>query len=118
MLVARFFTDIKTEYGTVKGTVNIGDSLLAKGHIVIRIATMNGDWSRIVQLSAGKRDYLFTDVPKNRYRVQAWLTDRADGAYQGGSPIPLKFALPSGDYPDDIDVRPKWTVEQVTITLQ
>jgi hypothetical protein len=46
------------------------------------------------------------------------LTNRADGAYEGGKPIPLQFALPSGDYSDLIDVRPKWTVEHVDITLR
>jgi hypothetical protein len=117
-LICRFFTDVKTEYGTIKGSVIVADSLLKQGHIVIRVASSGGDWSRILQLPAGKRDYFFTDVPRNHYHVQAWLTDRDDGVYQGGSPIPLKFAFPSGDYPDDIDVRPKWAVEHVDITLQ
>jgi hypothetical protein len=45
------------------------------------------------------------------------VTDRPDGGYDGGSPIPLKFALPSGDYPDDLDVRPKWTLEHIDIQL-
>jgi hypothetical protein len=117
-LICRFFTDVKTEYGTIKGTVSVADSALAKGHIVIRVASSGNEWTRILQLPAGKRDYMFTDVPRNHYHVQAWLTDRADGEYQGGSPIPLKFAFPSGDYPDDIDVRPKWAVEHVDITLQ
>ena len=118
ILHAGFFTGEITEFGTVSGEVSISDSILQSGHIVIRLLTDDGKVQSQLQLEKGIRTYLFAKIPKGKYRVQAWLTNRADGAYEGGSPIPLHFALPSGDYSDFIDVRPKWTVEHVDITLR
>ncbi len=115
---ASFFTGEQTEYGTVSGKIVIADSILQSGHLVVRLLSEEGVQAQIRQLPAGVTAYSFTAVDKGKYRVQAWLTTRADGGYEGGSPEPLRFALPSGDYPDLIDVRPRWTLENIDITLQ
>lgn len=117
-IITHFFTAERTEYGTVSGSVTTADSSRSGGSIVVRLISSDGAWNRTLSLPAGSHDYIFDKVPKNRYRVQAWLTERPDRGYEGGTPIPLKFALPSGDYPDEIDVRPKWTLEHIDIQLQ
>lgn len=117
-IISGFFTGDVTEFGTVSGEVFISDSILQAGHIVIRLVNEDGKVERMVQLPKAVKTYQFDRIQKGKYRVQAWLTNRADGAYEGGKPIPLQFALPSGDYSDLIDVRPKWTVEHVDITLR
>jgi hypothetical protein len=117
-IITGFFTGEVTEFGTVSGEILISDSILHSGHIVIRLVNEDGKVERMVQLPNGVKTYQFDKIAKGKYRVQAWLTNRSDGEYEGGKPIPLRFALPSGDYPDLIDVRPKWTVEHVDITLR
>lgn len=117
-LLTRFFTTDRAEYGTVSGTITTADSNVAGARIVVRLLSSDGLWTQKKILPAGVHDYVFDKIPKNRYRVEAWITRLPDGSYDGGSPIPLKFALPSGDYPDELDVRPKWTLEHVDIKLQ
>ncbi len=118
LLSSAFFTGDITEYGTISGQIIVSDSILQSAHCVIRLSSEGGGWTQILQLKTHVKTYTFENIPKGLYRVQAWITAREDGAYEGGTPRPLKFALPSGDYPDAIDVRPRWTVEHIDIPLQ
>ncbi len=118
VISSAFFTGDITEYGTISGQIIVSDSILQSAHCVIRLSSEGGGWTQILQLKPHIKTYTFENIPKGLYRVQAWITAREDGGYEGGKPKPLKFALPSGDYPDAIDVRPRWTVEHIDIPLQ
>jgi hypothetical protein len=73
---------------------------------------------RSVTLPLDNRSFIFDRVPRGKYRVRGWINTRADGKYDAGSVIPFRFAAPSGDYPDAIDVRPRWTVEKVNFEIK
>ena len=118
ILTSAFFTGDITEFGTISGKILVTDSILQGGHCAIRLKSEGGGYTRILQLKPMEKNYLFENIPKGLYRIQAWVTPREDGSYEGGQPMPLRFAMPSGDYPDAIDVRPRWTVEHIDIPLQ
>jgi hypothetical protein len=108
------------ETGVVKGTVTFNDTLFnpAEHRIGIEITDAGLNFSQRIVLSEGRNNFLFPHVPRGKYKVHAWLTSDPEGSYDGGSIKPFRFAMPSGEYSEEIDVRPRWTVENVNIDLR
>ena len=117
----RFFTGDEREFGTISGEITISDSLVkteSGKKITIQLLTSNDVTFRSVTLPLGKRSFVFDRVPRGKYRVRGWVSANAGGKYDAGSIIPFRFGAPSGDYPDMIDVRPRWTVEKVNFEIR
>lgn len=116
-----FFTGDEREFGTISGEISMPDSLGKKDSamkITIQLLTSNDVTFRSVTLPIGKRSFIFDHVPRGKYRVRGWVSNDAGGKYDTGSIIPFRFGAPSGDYPDMIDVRPRWTVEKVNFEIR
>ncbi len=116
-----FFTGDEREFGTISGEITMSDTLMKKDSgmkITIQLLTSNETTFRSVTLPLGKRSFIFDHVPRGKYRVRGWVSTNAGGKYDTGSIIPFRFGAPSGDYPDMIDVRPRWTVEKVNFELR
>lgn len=108
------------ETGVVKGTVTFNDTLFnpAEHRIGVEITDAGSNFSQRIVLSEGRNNFSFPHVPRGKYKVHAWLTSDPEGSYDGGSIKPFRFAMPSGEYSEEIDVRPRWTVENVNIDLR
>ena len=117
-----FFTGDEREFGTISGEIALSDTLIKKDSglkkITIQLLTSNDVTFRSVTLPLDKRSFVFDRVPRGKYRVRGWLNANGDAKYDAGSVIPFRFGAPSGDYPDLIDVRPRWTVEKVNFEIR
>lgn len=117
----RFFTGDDREFGTISGEIAMSDSLIRKdtaAKVTIQLLTSEDATFRSVTLPLGKRSFVFDRIPRGKYRVRGWLSTGGIGKYDAGSVIPFRFGAPSGDYPDMIDVRPRWTVEKVNFEIR
>ena len=86
--------------------------------VTIQLLTSEDVTFRSVTLPLGKHSYIFDRVPRGKYRVRGWVSTTPGGKYDAGSVIPYRFGAPSGDYPDMLDVRPRWTVEKVNFEIR
>jgi hypothetical protein len=117
----RFFTGDEREFGSISGEITVSDSLQltdSNKKVTIQLLTSDGQPFRTVTLQTGKRSYAFNKVPRGKYRVRGWISISGNGKYDPGSVIPFRFGAPSGDYPDVIDVRPRWAVEKVNFEIK
>ena len=117
----RFFSGDDREFGTISGEITLPDSLMkldSSLKITIQLLTSDDVTFRSVTLPLGKHSYVFDHVPRGKYRVRGWISTKEGGKYDAGSVIPFRFGAPSGDYPDMIDVRPRWTVEKVNFEIR
>lgn len=115
----RFFTGDNREFGIISGEVSLADRTKETDttkKITIQLLTSDGVVFRVVNLPIGKLGYIFEKVPRGKYRVRGWIGSAKE--YDPGSVIPFRFGEPSGDYPDAIDVRPRWTVEKVNFEIK
>ncbi|MDP4237364.1 MAG: Ig-like domain-containing protein [Bacteroidota bacterium] len=116
----RFFTGDEREFGTISGEVTLSDSVQSKDtstKVTVQLLTSEDVVFRVVTLPFGKRSYLFDRIPRGKYRVRGWISTTASGKYDPGSVIPFRFGAPSGDYPDLIDVRPRWALENIKFEI-
>jgi hypothetical protein len=119
MFLFRFFTGDEREFGTISGEIT--DSTVkidSSKKVTIQLLTSDDQPFRTVTLPLGKHAYIFEKVPRGKYRVRGWVSTNGDGKFDPGSVIPFRFGAPSGDYPDMIDVRPRWTVEKVNFEIR
>ncbi len=117
----RFFSGDEREFGTISGEITQPDSLMkldTSMKVTIQLLTSDDVTFRSVTLPPGKHSYIFDRVPRGKYRVRGWVSKTEGGKYDPGSVIPFRFGAPSGDYPDMIDVRPRWTVEKVNFEIR
>jgi hypothetical protein len=117
----RFFSGDDREFGTISGEITISDSLIkldSSMKVTIQLLTSGDAVFRTVNLSLGKLSYIFDRVPRGKYRLRGWLSKTEGGKYDAGSVIPFRFAAPSGDYPDMVDVRPRWTLEKLNFEIR
>ncbi|MEO6941051.1 MAG: Ig-like domain-containing protein [Candidatus Kapaibacterium sp.] len=117
----RFQTVDPREEGKVAGEVGVADSAWKRNpnaRYVVELIGSSSDYLRRVQLPQGSATYEFDRVPMGKYRVRGYIVEGANGRFDAGSVIPYKFSAPSGDFPTEIDVRPRWTIDKVNILLK
>lgn len=116
----RFKTSDMEETGTITGTVTFNDSLYnpAENRIVVEVANPSVNFRERKVLSEGRNNYSFSSLPKGRYKVRAFLTVHPDNLFDQGRISPFQFAMPSGEYDTEIDIRPRWTVDKVDFEIK
>ena len=121
LFLIRFFTGDEKEFGTISGEITIADSLFKADtsiKVTIQLLTSDDATFRTVTLPIGKHSFIFERVLRGKYHVRGWVSTKPGGKYDAGSVIPFRFGAASGDYPDMIDVRPRWTVEKVNFEIK
>lgn len=115
-----FFTEDPRDFGTVSGEITFADSLYnpATHRIVVQLVNVGTNAIMRKVLSEGRLKYTFENVPAGRYKVRAWLAEAASNAWFGGQIRPFNHAMPTGEYLDQIDVRSRWTVDDVNFELK
>jgi hypothetical protein len=115
-IIIRFFTESGDDYGSLSGSVFIY-SLRHGTKIIIDAEETSTKKHYQTSIDASNK-YSFSSLPRGRYLVRAWLTTSENGKYQGGSIKPFLFALPLSRYDAEIDIRPRWKVDNVDIELK
>ncbi len=67
--------------------------------------------------ASGKAAWAFQDIPPGTYRLSAWFDANSDGEYGTGSPYPFVPSERYGVLSTDLVIRPRWTVENVQVTI-
>lgn len=116
----RFKTSDIEETGNITGTVTFNDSLYnpAENRVVVEVANPSVNFRERKVLSEGRNTYTFTSLPRGKYKVRAFLTVHPDNLFDLGRIIPFQFAMPSGEYETEIDIRPRWTVDKVDFEIK
>lgn len=118
---ARFFTVDPKDFGSVSGEITYPDSVYNPAAHRIVVQLINAETHVVTRkvLSEGRTTYAFETVSPGRYRLRAWLSSGSDAAaWNGGEIAPFRFAMPTGEYPELIDVRSRWTVDDVNFELK
>lgn len=118
--ILRFHTEDLRDAGTVSGTVSFADSIYnpATHRVVIQLINVESNTRMRKVLSEGRSTYSFDRVPAGRYKVRGWLTEMENNMWLGGKVHPFSTSMPTGEYQELIDVRSRWTVEDVNFDLK
>lgn len=117
----RFQTTDVRENGRMTGTITMEDSLWARSplrRLAVEILGTEERDRQIQLLPERTLTYAFDRVPRGRYRVRAYLVRDETLRFYGGSVVPYVFAMPSGDFPGEVDVRPRWSVDRVDFLVK
>ncbi len=116
----RFWVGDIEETGTITGTVTFDDAIYSAADFRVVVELINlGTGEKIRKpLSEGRNVFSFARLQRGKYRIRGFLSDNDFNFFNTGTVQPFRFAMPSGDYPEEIDVRPRWTVDNVNFDLK
>lgn len=118
--VRRFRTFDVSSGGRLSGAISIADSFFTqypRSVLVVQLL-LNGTIVRTLVLPHGVTSFAFDEVPGDRYRVRAYLNKDGGTAYDPGSPYPWRFGVPTGDFPGDIEARPRWEIAKINFEVK
>jgi hypothetical protein len=118
--VRRFRTIDLSSGGRLSGSISVADSFFtgySQSLLVVQLL-LNGTVSRELVLGHGDTTFAFDQVPGDRYRVRAYLNKEGGTAYDPGNPYPWRFGVPTGDFPGDIDARPRWEIAKINFEVK
>jgi hypothetical protein len=106
--------------GRLSGAITIADSFFVKNPASVLVVQLlaNGSLVRETVLPHGETKFAFDEVPGDKYRVQAFLNRDGGRAYDAGSPYPWRFGVPSGDFPGDVEARPRWEIAKINFEVK
>ncbi len=104
-------------YGTVAGSVADVDSVGAGCRYVLTMRAKDGSRQfRIVLPAVGPWE--IKDVPPGTYTLSGFCDADGNGVYGYGQAFPYGTAERFADYGSELVVRPRWTMENVTLTFR
>jgi hypothetical protein len=116
-----FFTEDPRDFGNVAGEITYPDSIYnpATHRVIVQLINTATNVKTEKVLSEGRTKYTFENVSPGKYKLRAWLSTAADNnAWRGGQIFPFVYAMPTGEYPELIDVRSRWSVDDVNFDLK
>lgn len=118
--VRRFETDDRKDNGRLSGTITVTDSvsLSVNARLVVELLSSSGEVVQVKQLPVGKTTYTFDQVPKGKYRVRGFISEDGSLVFFPGTIVPFRFAAPNGDFPGEVDVRLRWSVDKVDFKVE
>ncbi len=120
-LVRRFQTGDRKDNGKLSGVIQIADSLWTRSsseNLIVELIGIGHNERQIQHLGKRATAYTFDQVPRGKYRIRAYLSIDGSMRFESGSVMPWRFAAPNGDFPGEVDVRPRWAVDKVDFRVQ
>jgi hypothetical protein len=121
IIVRRFQTGDRKDNGKLSGVIQIADSLWSRStseNLIVELIGIGHDERQIQRLGKRVTAYTFDQVPRGKYRIRAYLSLDGSMRFESGSIVPWRFAAPNGDFPGEVDVRPRWSVDKVDFRVQ
>lgn len=118
--IRRFRTFDLSSGGRLSGAITIVDSFFTqypRSVLVVQLL-LGGNVVRELILPHGTRTFAFDRVPGDRYRVRAYLNLEGDRSYDPGQPYPWRFGVPTGDFPGDVEARPRWEIAKINFDVK
>jgi hypothetical protein len=121
IIVRRFQTGDRKDNGKLSGNIQIEDSLWSRSNsetLIVELIGIGSNEKQVQQLPKRATAYSFDQVPRGKHRVRAYLSLDGSMRFESGSVLPWRFAAPNGDFPGEVDVRPRWSVDKVDFKVQ
>ena len=109
------------DFGRISGDIAIQDSFFAQnpvGALVIQAINTRTNEQRSIVLKHGEKHFSFDALPPGNYRIRAYLNRDGKPVYDPGSVQLWRFGVPTGDFPKDLEVRPRWETKQVNFEVR
>lgn len=121
VIVRRFLTGDRRDNGRLSGNILMEDSLWSRSSsesVIVELIGIGHDERQSLHLARRTTSYTFEQVPRGKYRVRAYLSLDGSARFESGNVQPWRFAAPNGDFPGEVDVRPRWAVDKVDFRVQ
>jgi hypothetical protein len=121
IIVRRFMTGDRRDNGKLSGNILIDDSLWSRSsteNLIVELIGIGHSERQTQQLARRVTSYTFDQVPRGKYRIRAYLSTDGSARFESGTVVPWRFASPNGDFPGEVDVRPRWAVDKVDFRVQ
>ncbi len=108
------------EFGKVSGAITIADSFFTQNPLSALVVQVlqGGSVAAEKILPHGQTKFEFTQIPTATYRVRAYLSRDGTDEYDPGSVQPWRFGVPTGEYPKEIDTRPRWEIANIDFEVK
>ena len=116
-----FQTTNVREFGRLSGDIVVQDSFFVqtpKGALVVQAINTGTSEVRPIVLKHEEKHFSFDQLASGNYRVRAFFSRDGRAVYDPGSIQPWQFGVPSGDFPKDLEVRPRWDTKQVNFEVK
>lgn len=109
-----FKTGSGMDYSAVSGTVLVADTSKNKDVIVVMEASEKG---KHVYKKKLKKDakFHFEKITPGKYILWSFIDNDGDGKYSYGRPYPFKSSEKFAFYPDTLNLRARWPVENINL---
>ena len=116
-----FQTTNVRDFGRISGDIVVEDSFFVQnpmGALVVQAFNTGTSEMRPVVLKHGEKHFSFDQLPSGNYRVRAFFSRDGKAVYDPGSVQPWRFGVPTGDFPKELEVRPRWETKQVNFEVR
>jgi hypothetical protein len=121
LLHFHFRTTNARDFGRISGDIAIVDSFFTRnptGALVTQTINTATSEVRTIILKHSEKHFAFDGLPPGNYRIRAYFSRNGIAFYDPGSIQPWRFGVPTGDFPKDLEVRPRWETKQVNFDVR
>lgn len=112
----RFRTLDKNKLSSISGRVIIDDTGMAYQNIFVEIFGLGRTRQKITSIRTNEYGkFTFNELPEGKYTIEAFIDKNANLRYDFGKIQPFEYAEPFTIYPDTINLRARWPIENVVI---
>ncbi|MSS72400.1 MAG: hypothetical protein EXS64_13050 [Candidatus Latescibacteria bacterium] len=103
--------------GGIAGRLSVpGDA--PAGQVCLRAVRAGGPEGEATAFLPKPGDYTLSGLPPGRYEMSGFLDLNGDGQWTAGRPRPFIPSEPFGSPPGPVEVRPRWTTDDVEIRIE
>jgi hypothetical protein len=114
-MLAMLTEDRPVDPGSISGTFTPSDEMRSCSPLVIRLMSATGTVTAAFRADTDGR-FRLDRVPAGEYTVDVFCDRNGNGVYDHGDLRPFAFGEAWWPLPTKISVRPRWTLENVSIT--
>ncbi|MDP4200909.1 MAG: Ig-like domain-containing protein [Bacteroidota bacterium] len=117
----RFRTIRTGDLAKLSGKIAIEDSFFTQnpaGALIVQAINTSSNELRQIALKHGELEFVFEGMREATYRVRAFFSRTGDPIYDAGSVLPWRFGVPTGDYPQLVSARMRWTTKNIDFEVR
>ncbi|MGE5431240.1 MAG: Ig-like domain-containing protein [Syntrophomonadaceae bacterium] len=112
-----FTTSSGMDFTGVSGTVK-PDSTMKNSRLVVVLQGVDNEKPVYKKHLGKKKDFNFNKVAPGKYQIWSFDDKDSTGVYNMGKPYPFKASDRFTFYPDTLNLRARWPVEDVTVDFK
>jgi hypothetical protein len=111
-----FITIEPNDFGSVVGSLSVARAAWLELPILVEFIAVEYKAHSLSLTSSGSESFLF-DLPADRYTVRVTVDLNRNGRFDRGTVMPYTLAEPRFLFPDEIEVRARFTTEGVALAI-